>query len=82
MDEISLELTERCIELDSRKYIPSEVGLDYSQTQLSIQEPQEPTSPLLQYSHYPQEHLPKIEQSKSHHRYLELGEGLYGIESP
>lgn len=79
MDEISLELTERYIELESRKIIPSEVALDYSRTQLSIQDPQETHSPLHQC---PQDHaLPKIDTTRFY-RYGELGEGLYGIESP
>lgn len=53
MDEISLELTEKCIELDSRRYIPSSVRLEYSKTQISIQEIlQEPQSPMLSiYEH-------------------------------
>jgi hypothetical protein len=86
MDEISLDLTEKCIELDSRKYIPSDVKLEYSKTQISIQEiPAEPHSPLSIHQHLNDEDLdrafPKIEASRTF-RHIDIPDHYYNIESP
>lgn len=59
------------------------MALDYSQTQLSIQEPQDLHTPIHTHIHHlnHESGLPRIDPSKIG-RYAEQGDALYGIESP
>ena len=82
-----MELTEKCIDLDSKKHIPSSVRLEYSKTQISIQENlQEPQSPMLSiYEHGIEAEYEKAVTKKGEQRgfrHIDLNENLYGIDSP